>query len=107
MNKSTRAQFCTPSRPQEVEASYRSCTDFLRENNQAIEEVEEHNGKPGKDAELRRGSAWYPGVLGICWDGWGERHLLEDLLIFGVCRCSLFNNGVFTEWEPIGGLWWI
>lgn len=35
---------------QEVEASYRSCTDFLRENNQAIEEVEEHNGKPGKEA---------------------------------------------------------
>ena len=34
---------------QDVETAYRSCTTFVRENNEAIEEVEDHEGKPGKE----------------------------------------------------------
>lgn len=33
----------------DVETAYRSCTTFVRENNEAIEEVEDHEGKPGKE----------------------------------------------------------
>lgn len=39
---------------QDVETAYRSCTTFVRENNEAIEEVEDHEGKPGKEPGTKR-----------------------------------------------------
>ena len=107
-----------------MEASYRSCTDFLRENNQAIEEVEEHNGKPGKDGGFSppRGDG---GVGWLAW--WDGGEMLETkgcLMIFGfwifmgfydflwifmdVHGFSESEDAVFcvfslSEWEPIGG----